>query len=206
MGLFVKICGCASKEDLDDILTLRPDAIGFVQWPKSPRYVAPEILGQWLQDVPDDVLKVGVYVDALRDEVLRSMEVGLDIAQLHGVETPDFCASLGVRTWKAVHLNRPLPVAHSTYDAEAFLLDYYGGARQPGGTGTAVDVQQARSFVAEQNVPVILAGGLRPDTVGAAVRKVRPWGVDVSSGVEMRPGVKDMNKVRTFLEVCRSVK
>lgn len=181
-----------------------PDAVGFVLWPGSARYVPPEVLADWLKELPGALVKVGVFVDPSREDVLRGVESGLDVVQLHGSETAGFCAGLPARIWKVVHVNRSSPMDPAAYSVEALLLDHYGGAQQPGGTGCCVDLEGARAFAAASAIPVVLAGGLRPDNVRDAIRIVRPWGVDVSSGVESAPGVKDAGKVKAFIEACRN--
>lgn len=204
MGVFVKICGCCSKSDAEAVAEWEPDALGYILWPGSKRYVPPVHVGEWNRDLPDAIKKVGVFVNATQDEILAAQDTaGLDVIQLHGEETPAFCASLEGTVWKAIHLNRPAPKPLSAYPVSAFLVDHHGGA-QPGGTGTAVDWDDAARFVIESPCHVLLAGGLRPDNVEEAVRRVQPWGVDVSSGVELEVGVKDMKKVKDFIAACRS--
>lgn len=203
MGVFVKICGCATAEGVAAVSALKPDALGFILWPGSKRYVSLSRLEELLDPIPKGILKVGVFVDASQDEVAAAMERGLDVAQLHGQEEPAFVKRLPYRIWKAWPLNRPLAYSADQYDVEAFLLDHYG-ATQTGGTGQTLDWSQAAHFVAESGTKVILAGGLRPDNVQQAIHAVRPWGVDVSSGVEHEPGRKDGTKVREFMEQCRS--
>jgi len=204
MGVFVKICGCCSGPDVAAVAAMQPDAIGFIQWTGSKRYVPPDKVREWTIDVPPSILKVGVFVDASAEEIRRAVEAGgFDIVQLHGAETPDFCAALPFRRWKVIHLNKPLPAAPGDFDVDAFLLDYHGG-EQPGGTGMAVDWQAAAQWVANSSKPVILAGGLQPHNVAAAIASVHPFGVDVSSGVERAVGQKDWNKVKDFIEICRS--
>jgi phosphoribosylanthranilate isomerase len=204
MGLFVKICGCCSGSDVEAVAELRPDALGFIQWPGSKRYVHPAEVGQWLKAVPSDILKVGVFVDASADEIRQAVEVaGFDIVQLHGQESPEQVAAIEGRRWKVVHLNKPISYEFSAYAVDAFLLDYHAG-HLPGGTGVALDWQRAAQWVANSSKPVMLAGGLRPSNIAEAIRIVKPWGVDVSSGVEQAVGRKDLIKVKDFIQTCRS--
>lgn len=205
MALRVKICGCCSAADAALIADAGADAVGFIQWPGSKRYVEPEAVAAWTADLPAALLKVAVFVDADRDEIERVMATGrFDVAQLHGRELPALVDGLSVRCWKAVHLNRPPVAPPESYAVEAFLLDYHGGA-QPGGTGQAVDWPAAAQWVEQSPKPVMLAGGLQPDNVADAIRVVRPAGVDVSSGVEAAVGRKDAAKVKDFIAACRSV-
>lgn len=203
MGLFVKICGLASGADTQAVVALRPDALGFVLWPGSKRRARAEDVASWVRDVPAGLLKVGVFVDATPDEVERAVAVaGLDVAQLHGAEKPHDFTGRSLRLWRALGLRNaaePIPVGWSV---DAFLVDTYS-AQSPGGTGRVGDWAAARSFVERSPRPVLLAGGLTPVNVKAAVAAVNPWGVDVSSGVEAQPGRKDLAKVREFIERCR---
>jgi phosphoribosylanthranilate isomerase len=203
MGLFVKICGLARAADVLAVAALQPQALGFVFWAGSKRAVRAGEVRAWIRDVPAALLKVGVFVDASPDEVRRTMETaGLDVAQLHGAERPEDFVGCPFRLWRALNPRtavEPVPVGWSV---DAFLIDTYS-AQSPGGTGQVGDWTVARAFVQRCARPVLLAGGLRPENVKDAVAAVQPWGVDVSSGVEMEPGRKDLAKVREFMERCR---
>ena len=204
MGVFVKICGIASAGDCAAVAALQPDALGFVFWPHSPRAVTPEAVGDWTSRIDSRIVRVGVFVDEQPDEVARVMRrAGLDVAQLHGRERLEDFRNVEGRKWKVVHLDRVEMDQVATTHVDAFLIDSYSAA-SPGGTGQQADWPMARCFVESVNVPVLLAGGLRPENIREAIAQVRPWGVDVSSGVEARPGVKDLDRVRSFVEACRS--
>lgn len=205
MGVFVKICGCASGRDVEAVAALKPAAMGFILWPGSKRYVQPEQVAEWCESVSPEIVRVGVFVNATPDQIRAAMDVaGLDIVQLHGGESADVPRLLQpLRCWKVIHLNRPLPADVASYEVDAFLVDYQG-VSQPGGTGQAVDWQEARRFSENAGRKVVLAGGLNRDNVQAAIEQVRPWGVDVSSGVEHSPGKKDIEKVKDFIEQCRA--
>lgn len=203
MGLFVKICGLASGSDIEAVAALRPDALGFVLWPGSKRRASAEEVRTWVRDVPAGILKVGVFVDATPDDVQRAVEIaGLDVAQLHGAENPAAFAGRPLRLWRALGLRDAAEPIPSGWSVDAFLIDTYS-AQSPGGTGQVGDWAAGRAFVARCPKPVLLAGGLTPANVRAAVQAVGPWGVDVSSGVEAQPGRKDLAKVREFIERCR---
>ena len=131
-------------------------------------------------------------------------DAGLDGGQRHGGESPETCRGVPGRTWKAVHLDRDPGLDVEGYPVDAFLIDSYSG-KSPGGTGITANWDRAATFVAEQQIPVILAGGLRPDNVRESILRTRPWGVDVSSGVEAKPGEKDLGKVKEFIWQCRSL-
>ena len=197
--LFVKICGITRAQDAELAAGLGASAIGFVFWPGSPRYVTAETARAIGANLPAGLLKVGVFVDQSTEEIARIMDTaGLDVAQLHGHESPDFCRSLSRRVFKAVGLTDEAPASIDAFDPDVTLLvDAHDPARM-GGTGKTVNWDSARGIAAMRRT--ILAGGLNAANVKLAVRSVRPYGVDVSSGVESAPGLKDANRLRTFFE------
>jgi phosphoribosylanthranilate isomerase len=203
MSVFVKICGIANRDDALAVAALKPDAMGFVFWQKSKRYAKPSVVGQWTAALPASILKVGVFVDAPPREVRNAvLAAGLDVAQLHGSENlPDY-AGLGFKVWRVVRPGKDAAALADAWPVDALLVDTYS-PEAPGGTGQVGDWDAARAFVAASRHRVLLAGGLKPDNVAEAIRAVQPWGVDVSSGVEERPGKKDLDKVREFIEKCR---
>jgi len=194
----VKICGITSAADAAAAVDAGEDALGVVFAPGTPRYVAPDVAAGILEVVPPLVATVGVFVDHPLEEVLRIISVlGLHAVQLHGQEPAAYSRRIPVPVIRAVRVRdaaslQPL----ETYPAHAFLLDAYVEGL-PGGTGTPISLDLA--LQAKGRKPVILSGGLRPETVSQAVRLVRPYGVDVSSGVEASPGRKDHRKVREFI-------
>lgn len=199
MKCFIKICGLANAADVEATVACAPDALGFIFWAKSPRAVTPAQVGDWTRDLPAGLRKVGVFVDALPEEIKRSAEMaGLDVIQLHGDQMFE---DLGLPVWKVLHLDR-LPAGFENFPAEAYLIDS-GTVDMPGGTGLRVDTERASAFVKQSKLPVVLAGGLKAGTVGNAIREVRPAGVDVSSGVELRPGQKDLGAVKDFIQQAR---
>jgi len=194
----VKICGITSAADAAAAVDAGADALGVVFAPGTPRYVAPDVAAGILEVVPPLVATVGVFLDHPLEEVLRIISVlGLHAVQLHGQEPAAYSRRIPVPVIRAVRVRdaaslQPL----ETYPAHAFLLDAYEEGL-PGGTGTTISLDLA--LQAKGRKPVILSGGLRPETVSQAVRLVRPYGVDVSSGVEASPGRKDHRKVREFI-------
>ena len=211
MSIFVKICGLANAADVAAVAALQPDAIGFVLWPKSPRAVRPEQIAEWTSALPPGLLKVGVFVDTNPYDIRRAVKVArLDVVQWHGFpkkgkphaalfQTLEKELKGVAKVWTVVRLDRePAPAF-----VDALLLDSYSPGT-PGGTGQTLDWPVAREFVAASRTKVLLAGGLRPDNVAEAIRTVRPWGVDVSSGVEAQPGKKDLDAVRRFIEAARA--
>jgi len=205
MKIFVKICGLCASDDVKAVAELKPDAMGFVFWRKSRRAVKPEDVAEWVRDMPPSIRKVGVFVDSPMAEIARAIQLaGLDVVQLHGHEPPEICEWIPVKVWKAFHLGEGIPESPDSYRVDAFLLDSYS-AEAPGGTGRVLNWGQAGEFVKACSKPVVLAGGLTPENVADAVRRVGPWGVDVSSGVEFEPGRKDLAKVRAFIQRCREI-
>jgi len=172
-------------------------ALGFNFWQGSRRVVSLPVAAEIIRSLPPFVTTVGVFVNERIDVVAETMRAcRLDVAQLHGDESPGYCRQLGGRIVKAFRVGpgRERPLAD--YDVSAFLLDTYVPG-DPGGTGTRFDWNLARE--ARQHGPVILAGGLTPENVAEAIRVAQPYAVDVSSGVEQAPGVKDADAVRRFI-------
>jgi len=202
--MLIKICGLTRPDDARRAVEAGATAIGMVFWAKSPRAVTLAQAEAVVAAVGRDVLTVGVFVDATReaiDHVMRRVPLGA--AQLHGDESPAFVDTLPWPVIKAV----AVPAEGSLPDLSPWggvrvLLDTHDPERR-GGTGRLVDWARAAALAATR--PVILAGGLRPDTVAEAVTRVRPAGIDVSSGVEQSPGVKDEARVRAFIEAVREV-
>lgn len=175
------------------------DAVGFVFYAKSPRVVSPKAVAAIVSHLPPFVDCVGVFVNE-KPEIVRQIvsDCGLSYAQLHGEESPQYCADLKQPVIKAIRVRNREDLANlSSYRAHAILLDTYV-EDMVGGTGTTFDWNLA--VEAKAWGPVILAGGLTPDNVGEAISRVQPYGVDVSSGVEISPGVKDPAKVKVFIE------
>jgi phosphoribosylanthranilate isomerase len=202
--VFVKVCGITNAKDADWAARCGASAIGFV-FCSSPRQVAPEEVRVIREELSPHVLAVGVFTE---EPVARIREVaaycGLDLVQLHGDPSPDICRHVGLPCIRAIRVRdeRSLRSIHDYREAvHAVLLDAWD-AERAGGTGRVFDWRLA-SRVRCLGMPVILAGGLTPGNVGAAVSAVRPHGVDVSSGVEARPGVKDPALVRRFVMQAR---
>lgn len=181
------------------------DALGFMFFAGSKRNVPLPAATEIIRELPPLLAKVGVFVNATPEEIRRTVaETGIDTLQLHGEEPPEFCAQFApLKVVKAFRLrDRASLEACWQYPAHAWLLDsFVDGAH--GGTGVAADWNLAAE-AARLHRHVILAGGLRAETVGEAVRCVRPFAVDVSSGVESAPGQKDHAKIRAFIQAVRS--
>jgi phosphoribosylanthranilate isomerase len=201
----VKVCGVTSLEDARAAVEAGADALGFNLYPASPRYVSAGVARAIIEALPPDVVAIGVFVNAgPPEEVARvAEEAGFRFVQLHGDETPEYCARVGGgRVIKALRVNPAFePDEAACYSTEAVLLDAYVEGER-GGTGHTFDWGVARR-VSEVVAHLYLAGGLRPSNVAEAVRAVKPFAVDVCSGVESAPGRKDAELMRRFVESVR---
>ena len=199
----VKICGITNREDALEAVDAGADALGFVFYKGSPRYVPSDVAKDIVRSLPPFVATVGVFVDEREDELERIMRhAAIDVAQLHGHETPESCPT-GRRVIKAIRVKELIdlePLEH--YRVSAFLLDTYT-PESLGGTGQIFNWDIA--VTAKEFGRIILAGGLNPDNVEKAVRWVRPYAVDVSSGVEEEKGKKDHKKMRLFIKRAKGV-
>lgn len=198
----VKICGITNREDALHAAVCGADALGFVFYAGSPRCVTPATVAAICRELPPFITRVGLFVNE-KPERIRAItgECGLDVIQLHGDEEAEACDFSPWRVIKALRIKNPESLAgHERYVVSALLLDAWVADRF-GGTGACWNWELAAG-VARQR-PVVLAGGLSPANVAAAVRQVRPYGVDVSSGVEATPGRKDPDKVARFIRMAR---
>ena len=203
MSVKVKICGITNVEDAQAAVAAGADLLGFVFAEESPRRVTVEQAAEIARVVPPFVLRVGLFVNAPPELVMEAMmRCGLQLLQFHGDETPEYCRQFGAMSMKAFRVKdadslRALP----DYPTDAWLLDAFVPG-QRGGTGHSFNWDLAIEAM-KLGKPVFLAGGLTPENVADAVRKVQPYGVDVSSGVESAPGKKDHAKVRAFIEAAK---
>jgi phosphoribosylanthranilate isomerase len=197
--VFVKICGITRLEDAKAAMTWGAKALGFVFWPKSPRRVDVDVARRIVSIMPPSVSAVGVFVDQAVNEVNEiAEEVDLRWVQLHGNENLEYANAMKRGVIKALAVGGEVPPVLSKWpDTIRLLLDVHDPIRR-GGTGRIID-WVAASGIAEQR-EVILAGGLTPDNVRDAIDRVRPWGVDVSSGVESAPGIKDHGRIKALFE------
>ena len=197
MAVKLKVCGVTSFEDACAAIDCGAEYLGFNFYPKSPRCIAPTAARAIIERLPDDVISVGVFVNEPRPEdvgeILRVS--GARMAQLHGDESPDYCAGVGAeRVIKALRAGEDFDARRVLdYPAAAILLDAFD-AKLYGGTGKMADWEIARE--AARLASVFLAGGLSPDNIVEAIRAVEPFAVDVNSGVESAPGRKDASKLQ----------
>jgi phosphoribosylanthranilate isomerase len=207
-GLVVKICGITTAQDGLAALEAGADWLGFMRWPRSKRYLEREAAARLVAELrsrsPGPFQAVGVFVDADREALAADVAaIGLDRVQLHGGEPAAFARALPWPVLKAIRaadregFNRQA----DAYDGLDLLADAFDPAR-PGGTGATYDHGMLEELVRRRRV--IVAGGLGPDNVGAVVERLRPWGVDVSSGVESAPGRKDAALMKAFVQAARA--
>lgn len=207
----IKVCGITTAEDAKKAIEIGVDAVGFIFVESSPRYVSPERAKEIITQLPPFVHYVGVFVDKDPVEVQEIIEYcGLSYVQLHGSEDAEYCRKLAYEATPC-HLIKAFRVGSHTRSEEflpyvesvkGFLLDTYVQG-QEGGTGKPFDWSIVKSL--ELRLPVILAGGLNPENVDEAVRSVRPFAIDVNSGVEVEPGRKDLVKLRKLVRTVNAV-
>ena len=200
--MLVKICGITRLNDARHAVACGVDALGFVFWPKSPRYIAPERAVEIIAALPAHVTTVGVFVNESVDGIRAIVEgTGIGVVQLHGDETPDYASSLGRPVWRAFTVERAEAMSSAWPPDTMVLVDASDPVRR-GGTGVKVDWRRAAGIARAHRI--VLAGGLTPENVVEAIETVGPYGVDVSSGVEDSPGVKNVDKIERFLTGARS--
>mgnify|MGYP001344781371 CR=1 FL=1 len=204
MTVRAKICGITRVEDGLACARHGADAIGLVFYPPSPRHVTLEQAHEIARSLPPFVTTVALFVNPLVAEVEAVLRgVRPDVLQFHGDEAPEFCRGFGVPWLKAVRVKAGLNlVEYATryFEAQGLLLDAFVEG-QAGGTGQSFDWAL---IPADLPVPVVLSGGLGPENVGEAIRRVKPWAVDVSSGVEAAKGIKSEAKIAAFMQGVRN--
>ncbi|PYJ03165.1 MAG: phosphoribosylanthranilate isomerase [Verrucomicrobia bacterium] len=203
MPVKVKICGITNAPDGLAAAQAGADALGFVFYDQSPRSISVQQAGAIIRQLPPFLVKVGVFVNAPEDLVYRAIaECGLNLLQFHGDEPPDYCVQFGLMSMKAFRVRDAQSLQGlADYKTDAWLLDAYAPDKV-GGTGQQFNWDLALE-TQKLGRPIFLAGGLTPENVAEAVRRVRPYAVDVSSGVETAPGKKDHAKVRAFIQAAK---
>ena len=204
MTIRTKVCGITRVEDARAAVHHGASAVGFVFWRQSERYVTPAQALEIVAMLPPFVAAVGVYVDPDPDWVKESSSIaGIHLLQFHGSESPDFCEQFLLPYIKAVRVRAGIDLlqyATRYSGARGLLLDTYVKG-EPGGTGSVFDWNLIPQ---DLPLPLILSGGLRSDNVMDAIRRTRPWAVDVSSGVEAAKGIKDAEKIAAFMRGVRA--
>ena len=203
--IHVKICGVTSFNDAIMAANYGASALGFIFYEKSPRYINPEILKMWISNVPSSVKKVGVFVNKDVDKVNKiAEELNLDIVQLHGDESPEYCNQMIRPVIKVFRVNNKFDsIMLNNYQVATFLFDTYNKENH-GGTGESFDWQSILQLNTE--IPVILSGGLNADNVLEGIEVVKPSAVDVNSGVEAAPGKKDEEKIKNLFTILKNTK
>jgi phosphoribosylanthranilate isomerase len=200
----IKICGITREQDALAAARCGANAIGMVFYAQSPRHVTPARAAQLMLALPPFVMSVGLFVDAAAEEVKKTIATArVDLLQFHGNEPPVYCRQFDVPYLKAVRVRAGLDLlqyARDYHDAKALLLDAFVEGTH-GGTGTTFDWALIPANIP---LPVVLSGGLTPENVTSAIRAVKPWAVDVSSGVEQAKGIKDAAKVAAFVTGVRN--
>ena len=201
--LFIKICGITKSEDAKFAINAGADAIGFIAFPKSPRYIEANDVKKICNSLESAKFakKTGVFVDADIEDIKTYISAGIDTIQLHGNESAKFaeeCAKFA-EVWKVIKPQAVEDIAKfANFPADKFLLDTFHKDLH-GGTGQTMDLKLAKFAVQTLPKPVILAGGLAPDNAVAIVEQIQPYGIDVNSGVETTPGIKDHKLIKKLL-------
>jgi phosphoribosylanthranilate isomerase len=198
----IKICGITNLDDALAAAEFGADALGFNFYKKSPRAIEPQRASEIIAQLPPFIVPIGIFVNEREDRIREIAALaGLQVIQLHGDETPEFCQRFGSRVIKAFQVKDKESLKHmSHYRVSAYLLDSYREGMR-GGTGETFDWHLA--VVAKTFGRIILAGGLNPDNAAEAVKLVQPYGVDVAGGVEREKGIKDHAKLRKFITEVR---
>jgi phosphoribosylanthranilate isomerase len=195
----VKICGITRRQDAEFAVEMGTDAIGLVFYGPSPRAVTIAQAQEIIENLPPFVCVVALFVDAEPDEVYACLDaLQIDVLQFHGDESPDYCEQFNKPYMKAVRMKDHVDlaeIAEKYASASALLLDSYK-LGVPGGTGITFDW----SMITKINKPIVLAGGLTIDNVATAIKQVSPYAIDVSGGVEQAKGIKDKEKIRSFMQ------
>jgi phosphoribosylanthranilate isomerase len=201
MKTIVKICGITNRDDALFAAELGADALGFIFYRKSPRYIQPDLAAGIIDELPDTVVPVGLFVNTPREEIERiAGQTGIKTIQLHGEEQPVECEHYPIPVWKGVRIAYESELsALNNYRVDAFVFDAATN-RAYGGTGITADWRLAAA--AARHHTLLLAGGLHPGNVAAAIRTILPYGIDVNSGVEEKPGRKSK---RLLAELFKSV-
>ncbi|HET6975456.1 MAG TPA: phosphoribosylanthranilate isomerase [Pyrinomonadaceae bacterium] len=204
----IKICGITNLDDAVAAIAMGVDVLGFNFYKPSPRYLTPQSAREIISQLPNNVLKVGVFVNEESPEVVQNIanESGVTAVQLHGDESPDYCRELAPQyTIKALAVSHNFDINMAQhYPVDAIMLDTKHNKLR-GGTGQVFDWSIAQQV--NRNVPTLyLAGGLSPENVAVAIETVRPYAVDACSSLEISPGKKNHDRMRAFVAAVRSVK
>ena len=201
---FMKVCGITRASDAYHAVRHGASALGFVFWPQSPRYIAPDKAAIIISELQDNIQTVGVFVDQAPKEISRVVsETGISMVQLHGDETPEFCSQVGLPVIKAFRIspNFNYTLLH-LYDVYSFLFDTYVDGKY-GGTGNTFNWDLVKSN--QNDIPIILSGGLNVKNIKKGINQVSPSCVDVNSGIESSPGKKDEQKMKALYNILKNI-
>lgn len=208
MSTRIKICGITRLEDARVASNLGVDALGFIFYQKSPRYIQPEMARNIITSLPPFVNRVGVFVNESPETILQiAQSTGIDTVQLHGSESPDLCSSIStlLPVIKAFSIQSVNDLSQlKNFNVQGLLLDTWSG-QMLGGSGKTFDWNIARKAT-EMYENIILAGGLGPSNLEDALNLVQPYAVDINSGIEIMPGVKNPHKIRDVVKIIRNWK
>jgi phosphoribosylanthranilate isomerase len=202
----IKICGITNKQDAIEASRLGVDMLGFILYKNSKRYIEPNKIRDILNEVPDTIAKVGVFVDENAKKVTEiAQDCSFDMLQFHGDESPEYCAQFrdSYKIIKAFRIHDKKSLENiNNYEVDYYLLDTHSGGLK-GGTGKSFDWKLIEGY--ELLKPVILSGGLTPKNIALAIQDVAPYAVDVSTGVEASPGKKDLKLMKEFVDNVRKI-
>ena len=198
----IKICGITNKEDANNAVSLGADALGFIFYPNSPRYIHPDIVEEIAMFLPPFILLVGVFVNQDINDIKRiSNQCRLDLIQLHGEESTTTCLDIKKRVIKSIRVSEPddLTIIPQYQGAVSAILLDTKVPGMPGGTGQTFDWGLALN-AKDYDIPLILSGGINSNNIDKAITLVNPYAIDLSSGVEKEPGIKDYQKMQSVIE------
>lgn len=206
MSTRIKICGITRLEDAKVAANLGVDALGFIFHPQSPRFIPPEQARNIIRQLPPMINRVGVFVNQTRETIMQiATQCGIDTVQLHGNETPEFCDTISLPVIKSFSIRPDSDISKlKEYRTQGILLDTWAPGMQ-GGSGVTFDWNIARKACGMFS-NIILAGGLGPTNLEDALRMVDPFAVDINSGVEIMPGVKNPHKIRDVVKIVKAWK
>jgi len=199
----IKICGITNFEDAAKSLDCGADALGFIFYEKSKRYISPPEAQKIIKELPPFVTKVAVFVDCPFRQITKiTNKLFINAIQLHGSETPEFCAKFSYPVIKALRIKDSIDILQvDSFATQTILFDTYSETDY-GGTGKSFNWKVLKKLNTDKKI--ILSGGLNPGNIEKAITTVRPYGVDVSSGVEKSPGIKDHKQIKEFIEAVKN--
>jgi phosphoribosylanthranilate isomerase len=202
MTPYIKICGISKDEHIEQLITNKVDAIGFIAYPPSPRFVTVEQVRELCKNIPSHIARVLVVVNMKADEIQAYLDAGINTLQFHGDENADFASLYSCDIWRAVRLKDEAQIdSELQFPCSKFVLDAAPkNASLPGGTGEVGDWDLSKIFVEKSNTPVLIAGGIKLENFHEALKVTHAAGLDLSSGVENSPGVKSSQMIDSLFK------